>query len=331
MKFKHLNICEREKLQELFWEKRSVRYIAGELGRSPSSISRELKRNFPPERRQYTPRLAHERALEKRKSRGRADRLKTKSLREYVMAQIKEGWSPEQVSNMAKVEKVGSISHEAIYQYIYAQVHRNGWGYVRPGHEDLRPYLRRKRKRRQRQGLRQSQRVCKFNGVSIDARPRIVELRRRVGDWESDTVESCDHKPGLNTLLERKTGLFLITRVKDKTARATTEAIEKRMRSLPSKMKHTITFDNGSENSGWQALEERTKLKAFFAHPYHSWERGANENANGLLREYFPKGTDFSTISDMELRLVEHKLNSRPRKRLGWLSPLQALSVAIGS
>lgn len=331
MKFKHLGIEEREKIQELFWQKRSVRHIARELGRSPSSISRELRKNFGPILKRYAPRLAHERALFKRTQRGRTGRLKTSALRSYIASKLKEGWSPEQVSAMAKLEKIGSISHEAIYQFIYAQVHRNGWGCLRPEHEDLRPYLRRKRKRRQKQGLRKSQRICKFNGVSIDARPRIVDTRRRVGDWESDTVESCDHKPGVNTLLERKTGLFLITRVKDKTNASTMNVIERRMRALPSRMKRTITFDNGPENSDWQTLEGRTKLKAYFAHPYHSWERGSNENANGLLREYFPKGTDFATISDVELAAVEYRLNSRPRKRLGWLSPLQALSVAIGS
>jgi transposase, IS30 family len=331
MQYNHLNIEEREKLQELFWQKRSIRHIARELHRSPSSISRELRRNFPAEFKRYTPRLAHERALFNRTRRGREERLKTPLIRSYVIEKIREGWSPEQVSNMANIEKIGRISHEAIYQFIYAQIHRNGYGYVRPGHEDLRPYLRRKRKRRQKKGMRKGQRVFKFKGISIDDRPRIVDMRKRLGDWESDTVESCDHKPGVNTLLERKTGLFLITRVRNKTSMATVEAIEKRMGEFPLSMKKTITFDNGPENSDWQMLEGQTKLKTYFAHPYHSWERGSNENANGLLREYFPKGTDFATISDTELALVEHKLNSRPRKRLNWLSPLQALSVALQS
>lgn len=273
--------------------------------------------------------MAHERALWKRSCRGREERLKTSGIRAYVISKLKEGWSPEQASAMAKKKRVGSISHEAIYQFVYAQVHRNGWGYLKPGHEDLRPYLRRKQKRRQKKGMRKSQRVFKFKGISIDERPEIVNQKKRIGDWEGDTVESCNHKPGVNTLLERKTGLFFITRVKDKTSRATIEAIEKRMEALPAKMKRTITFDNGPENSDWQTLEERTRLQTFFAHPYHSWERGANENANGLLREYFPKGTDFSTIPDEELAAVEYRLNSRPRKRLGWKSPLQAMSVAL--
>jgi transposase, IS30 family len=330
MQYKHLSICEREKIQELFWQKRSVRYMAMALHRSPSSISRELRRNYPKEHKVYTPRLANERAFFKRTCRGRTERLKTPIIREYVMSHLKLGWSPEQISGTAREEKVGLISHEAIYQFVYAQIHRNGWGDLRPGHEDLRPYLRRKQRRRQKQGMRKSLRIFRPKGVSIDERPCIVDTRERIGDWEGDTVESCNHKPGVNTLLERKTGLFLITRVLDKTSKSTITAMEKRMRTLPDIMKKTITLDNGPENSDWQMMETRTKLKTFFAHPYHSWERGANENANGLLREYFPKGTDFSTISDDELAEVEYRLNSRPRKRLGWLSPLQVMSVALG-
>lgn len=330
MKYEHLSILEREKIQELFWQKKSIRYTAKVLNRSPASISRELKRNYPKEFKRYTPRLAHERALFKRTCRGRIERLKTSVLREYVVSHLKLGWSPEQISGTAKEEKIGLISHEAIYQFVYAQVHRNGWGELRPGYEDLRIYLRRKQKRRQKKGMRKSQRIFRLKGVSIDERPLIVDARVRIGDWEGDTVESCNHKPGVNTLLERKTGLFLITRVVDKTSSATVAAVSKRMSILPDIMKQTITLDNGPENSDWRAMEEKTNLKTFFAHPYHSWERGANENANGLLREYFPKGTDFATISDEEIEAVEFRLNSRPRKRLGWLSPLQAMSVALG-
>lgn len=330
MQYKHLNIEEREKIQEWFWLNKSIRYMAEALRRSPSSISRELRRNFPKEFKRYTPRIAHARALFKRTCRGRTERLKTSGIRAYVISQLKEGWSPEQISGTAKKESIGLISHEAIYQFIYAQIHRSGWGYLRTGHEDLRMFLRRKQKRRQKKGMRKSQRIFRPKGISIDERPVIVDARTRIGDWEGDTVESCNHKPGVNTLLERKTGLFFVTKVFNKTSVATVNAMEKRMSLLPSIMKKTITLDNGSENSDWQMMEEKTKLKTFFAHPYHSWERGSNENANGLLREYFPKGTDFSMISNEEIEAVELRLNSRPRKRLGWLSPLQAMSVALG-
>lgn len=329
MKYKHFSIEEREFIQTRLWEKKSVRSIAQALRRNPGSISREVNKNLPVLHRRYTPRLAHERAMRKRSCRGRAKRLKNERIRIYVTARLKEGWSPEQISAMVAQERIGKISHEAIYQYIYAQVHRNGWGLLRPGCEDLRKYLRRKRKRRQKKGLRRSQRVFRQRGSSIEERPCIIERRTRIGDWEGDTVESKDHHPGVNTLLERKTGLFLVTKVKDKTAAATIVAVTSRMSWLPKRAKRTLTLDNGPENSDWQTLEEKTGFKTYFAHPYHSWERGSNENANGLLRDYFPKGTDFSMITDEELAAVEYRLNTRPRKRLGWKTPLQAMSVAL--
>lgn len=329
MQYKHFSVEEREEIQQALWKKRSIRWIAQNLRRSPSSVAREVKRNNPMVPTRYTPRRAHDRALKQRKSRGRKDRLKNQKVRTYVIMRLKGGWSPEQISGCIKADIQETISHEAIYQYIFAQVHRDGWGLLRPGSEDLRPYLRRKRKRRQKQGLRRSQRVLNPHGRSIEERPGIVSERRRVGDWESDTVESRDHRPGVNTLLERKTGLFLVTKVRDKTGAATTAVILQRMAAIPQSAKHTMTFDNGSENSAWRTLEEQAGIATYFAHPYHSWERGSNENANGLLREYFPKGTDFSTIPDEEIARVEYLLNTRPRKRLGWKTPLEAFSVAL--
>lgn len=313
----------------MHWQKMSVRSTAAALGRSPSSVCREMKRNFPKEHKVYTPRLAHERALLKRKCRGRKDRLKNETLRKYVVSHLKLGWSPEQISAVAKLEKIGSISHEAIYQYVYAQVHRKGYGFLKSGCVDLRTYLRRRQRRRRHKGFRRSQRVFRPRGTSIEHRPQVVAERKRIGDWEGDTVESCHHKPGVNTLLERKTGFFMVTKVKNKTSSATVFAIESRMKTLPEKVRLTLPLDNGVENSDYQSIEEKTGLKTFFAHPYSSHERGANENANGLLREYFPKGTDFATISDEEISQVEYLLNTRPRKRLGWKTPLQMMSVAL--
>ena len=330
MKYKHLSIEERELLQTLWWERKPIREMARALGRSPSSVSRELRRNFPSEHKVYAPRLAHERALKSRRSRGRKERLRNERIRAYVIEKLKIRWSPEQISRRMKIDLGESISHEAIYQFIYAQC-RNGSPEIRVGREDLRAYLRRSRKRRQRKGMRKAQRIFKPEGISIDERPEIVNLRKRIGDWEGDTVESKDHKPGINTLVERKTGLVFITRLEDKTGRATALAVGERIRALPSELKQTLTLDNGPENRDWQVLEQSTGLKVFFAHPYHSWERGTNKNTNGLIRDYFPKKTDFSMISDEEIAQVEYLLNTRPRKRLGWLSPLEALSVALGS
>lgn len=329
MKYQHILVEEREKIQEMLWQKSSIRNIAIALKRSPSSISREIQRNLPPIHYRYAPRLAHERALIKRKNRGRTERLKNNKIREYVVFHLKKRWSPEQISNTIKGAIGETISHEAVYQYVYAQINRNGWGELRSGREDLRPYLRRRRKRRIPKGARRCQRIFKPKGASIDLRPKVVERKNRLGDWESDTVESVNHKPGINTLVERKSGLVLITKLSDKTSQTTASAISNRLNALPHRAKRTMTFDNGPENSDWQRLEKLINIKTFFAHAYHSWERGANENANSLIRDYFPKKTDFTTISDKKLSFVERELNTRPRKRLGWKTPLEVFSVAL--
>jgi IS30 family transposase len=251
--------------------------------------------------------------------------LKNVVIRSYVVSHLKLGYSPEQISGTIKQDEIGSISHEAIYQYIYHQIYRDGYGYVKPSREDLRPYLRRKQKRRTHHGLRKTTKLERISGKSIDMRPYIVETRRRLGDWEGDSVESCDHKPGINTLVDRKSGYVLITKVKDKSSPSTVEAM-RRLTSFPC---HTVTLDNGSENTNWKDMEDITRASIYYAHPYHSWERGTNENTNGLIREYFPKKTDFTLVSDEEISKVEYILNTRSRKRLGWSTPLQVMSVAL--
>ncbi len=328
MKYKHLSILEREKIQEMLWCKRSLRDIAKALGRSVSSISREIQKNRPKERNTYGPRQAHMRALEHRKKRGREKRLKNDRVREYVVTHLKRRWSPEQISGRINMDIGESISYEAIYQFIYSQ-YRIGSPDLRTTGEDLRVYLRRRRKRRVPKGARRSQRIWKPKGTSIEERPKIVNTRKRIGDWEGDTVESKDHKPGVNTLVERKVGLVFITKLKNKTSAATVKVMAQRFKNVPDEFKYTVTLDNGPENSDWKTIEKMCDIDCFSAHPYCSGERGTNENTNGLIRDYYPKKTDFTTIPDDEIRYVEHELNSRPRKRLGWKTPLEAWSVAL--
>jgi IS30 family transposase len=329
MKYKHFTIEERELMQEMLWQKSSIRSIAATLGRNPSSVSREIQRNLPALRNRYTPRLAHQRALAKRKNRGRTKRLKNQQIRDYVVNHLKKRWSPEQISHRIQKDIQESISHEAIYQYIYHQIHQQGYGYLKPGCQDLRPYLRRRKKRRTHKGQRRCQRIFKPRGTSINERPQVINQRERLGDWEGDTVASKDNKTGINSLVERKTGIVFITKLRDKTSRATTEAIDSRMSELPRIAKHSLTMDNGSENQDWHTIEEKIGLKCYFANAYHSWERGTNENTNGLIRDFFPKKTDFTMILNKEIQEVEYLLNTRPRKRLGWLTPLEAFSKEL--
>lgn len=305
-----------------------MRDIAKELNRSHTSVSREMRKNFPSHHKRYTPRLAQERAKENTHRRGREERLKNEAVRSYVVTHLRRRWSPEQISIRIKLDLHHTISHEAIYQYVYHQV-SHGSNLTKPGYEDLRPYLRRRRRIRRPKGSRRCQRVFKPHGTSIEERPQEVNERQRVGDWEGDTVESRNHKPGVNTLVERKTGYTFITKLRNKTSAATIHAVSTRMSSLPVRCKQTITLDNGPENTDWNGLERATGMKMFFAHPYCSGERGTNENTNGLIRDYFPKKTDFSMIPDEEIRFVERELNCRPRKRLGGRTPLEAMSGAL--
>ena len=169
----------------------------------------------------------------------------------------------------------------------------------------------------------------KPRGISIEKRPKIVGARKRIGDWEGDSVESKDHKPGLNTVVERKIGLLFMTKLRDKTSAATVEAMKERFADVPRRFRQTVTLDNGPENSDHGSITRTTGLTCYSAHPYSSHERGTNENTNGLIRDYFPKKIDFSMIPDEMIRFVEAEINSRPRKRLNWRTPLEAWSVAL--
>ena len=330
MAYKHFSIEEREKIQELLWEKRSIRFIASVLNRNPSSVAREIERNKPPERHRYTPRTSHERALKKRKSRGRTTRLKNEAVRAHVVTHLKLGWSPEQIAAMCKSAIGTGISHEAIYQYVYAQIHRDGYGYIKPGCEDLRPYLPRRRKRRIQKGHRASYRVDKGPLPSIDIRPKEVDQRKRVGHWEDDLIVSRSSRDALKTINERVSGIVFIARVRNGTMEETNRVVSGRLGIIPPQYRKTLTRDRGSENLGYEALEHALNIRCFFAHAYHSWERGSNENTNGLIRRFFTKKTDFRAITDEEIRRVEYLLNTRPRKRLGWKTPYQVFYQHTG-
>lgn len=322
MAYNHLSIEEREKIQELLWQKKSIRYIAGVLQRSPSSISREIKKNNPKQKKRYTPRLANERALKKRSSRGTPKLVQDTELYQYVVYHIKLGWSPEQIALVR-----GDISHEAIYQHVYRQIYRGGHGYLKPDSEDLRPYLPRRRKRRMAKGHRVPRRVLKGELPSIDDRPVVTG----VGHWEDDSIVYTTTSPvRLRTTNELQSGLVFIDKVLERTMQAANQVTIRRFTSLPVQCRQTLTRDRGAENLGYQELEDTLGIKCFFAHPYHSWERGANENLNGLIRRYLPKGTDFTTISDAQLRQIEYLLNSRPRKRLGGKTPYQVFYELTG-
>lgn len=331
MQYKHFTVEEREKIQEMLWHKASIRTIAKALNRSPSSVSREIKRNKSPERNRYTPRLAHKRALEHRKKRGREQRLKNNAVRAYVVFYLKLGWSPEQIAGRIQRDIGESISYEAIYQYIYVQIHRQGHGYVKPGCEDLRPYLARHRKRRMKKGLRKPYRIDKGPLPSIDERPKAVNKRKEIGHWEDDSVVAAPTNPvRLRTTNELMSGVVFIAKAHNRTMAEANRITEERLGVLDPNLRKTLTRDRGSENMGYEELEQTLGISCFFAHAYSSYERGANENLNGLIRRFFPKKTDFRTISDEQIQAVEYLLNTRPRKRLGFRTPYEVFYKLTG-
>jgi transposase, IS30 family len=315
--YKHLTLSERDMITTLLAENTSLREIARILGRDVSTISRELNRNASPEYRLYLSHRAQGRATSRRSTASRRPRLKQPEIRSYVLAQLTEGWSPEQIAGRLPLDHPGlSISPEAIYQYIYqAPAQERG---------ELIRCLRRGHRRRKPRGQGRRERKTKIPGrIPIELRPASVEGRRVFGHWEGDSLLSRNSLVALNSLVERKSRLVLLSRLPRKSAQATQQAVIARLGALPPPARRTLTLDNGTENASHQELTAHLGLRCYFARPYASWQRGTCENTNGLVRWYLPKGTDFSTISDEQLRRIETLLNNRPRKCLGFKTPLE--------
>lgn len=323
--YKQLSQEEREHIAYLLSEGNSLGNIAKALGRNKGTISRELARNSAPEYRRYTPCRAHARACERKITANTHERLKNNFIRQYVWDSLKQGWSPEQISGRIRLDHPGcSVNHEAIYQYIYHPQN--------PQRLEMINLLRRAHKKRRNKSIGRKEKKTKIpHRIPIDARPESVQNRNRYGHWEGDSMVSRKSKAALNTLAERKSRLVLITKLPRKGAAETNKAIINRLKKLPAGGRQTLTLDNGTENAKHEQLSARLGIKCYFAHPYSSWERGTNENLNGLIRWYLPKGTDFSKITPEQIARIEYLLNSRPRKCLGYKTPLEvaASSVAL--
>jgi IS30 family transposase len=323
--YNHLNQEERELIAQYRCEGKSLSFIAKVLGRNKSSISRELNRNASAEYNRYTPCRAHARAEHRWVVVHRRPRLKNDLIRQYVVDKLEEGWSPEQIAGRLPIDHPGQIiSHEAIYQYIYDLQTE-----IRL---ELIQHLRRAHKKRKVKGISRKEKKTKIpNRNPIDARPKTVEDRKQYGHWEGDTLISRKSKAALHTLVERKSRLLVLSKLDRKSAAETSRTIIRRLGKLPAKGRKTLTLDNGTENAKHEKVTAKLGMKCFFARPYASWQRGTNENMNGLVRWYLPKGTDFSKIDKDHLKLIEYLINSRPRKCLGYKTPLEvaASSVAL--
>jgi len=312
---RHITKEQRYTIETLLSKGKTRSFIANIIGKDKSVISREINRNKDKRNGKYKANLAQKK-YEQRKAEKPHKVVFTSKIKEYVEEKIKDDLSPEQIYGKAKIEGIKCVSHETIYQYIWQDKKQGG---------NLHEHLRRHgRKYRKRGNLKDSRGIIK-NRVSIDDRPKIVDDKSRFGDLEIDTIIGKNHKGAILTINDRWSSFVWIRKLNGKNAKELaieTVNVLKKINNLI----HTITGDNGKEFAKHEIIAEQLNIDFFFAHPYHSWERGANENTNGLIRQYVPKGSYFEDVTQEYLNYIQNKLNNRPRKRLAFLSPIEFLT-----
>lgn len=308
MSYNQLTKNERYQIFALMKAGHKQNEIAQILDRNASTICRELRRNRG--LRGYRPKQAHEFAEQRRCEAYKAYKI-TESVREMIERLIRQDLSPQQVASYLERHEGLSLHHETIYQIILADKAEGG---------DLYTHLRVASKPYRKRYGHYDRRGKIKNRVSIDERPAVVEKGNRIGDWEGDTIIGKGRRGALLTMVDRKTLYTVIAKLPGKQADILADVAVESMAQYRSKVK-TITLDNGLEFAAHEVMAAGLKADIYFAHPYASWERGINENTNGLIRQYFPKGTDFTDITDKEVQSVMDKLNSRPRVTRGGKSP----------
>lgn len=322
--YKRLTIHEREEISWRKWNNAKNNEIAHALGRDPSTIWRELRRILVPQAVYHASDAqlsAQTKAHVPRKTR----KLDTNSrLRRYVLEKLDLRWSPEQIANSLKEHYPQDmhISHESIYSYIYVLPR----GSLK---QELIACLRHKRRLRRKRGLTHKKRGAIQDMLSIHERPKEVETRIIPGHWEGDLIMGKNHASAVGTLVERTTRTVILVPLKEKDAWSVREAFATELRHLPRKLKLSLTYDRGSEMSEHKLFTKDTRIQVYFADPYAPWQRGTNENTNGLIRQFFPKGTDFRTITRRQIKYVQKLLNERPRKTLHWKTPKEAFQQLL--
>ena len=326
MSYGHLRLDERSAIHMLTSLGLSNREIGLRLGRHHTTIGREKRRNGLqyPSLSIYNVRLATRRIEERRSAiqrhRRRADH---RPLWRYVMRGLQRRWSPEQIAGRIRLDHPDDlrmrIAPETVYRWIYRDAAVGG---------DLYRQLRRARRKRHHQRRTGSGRGCIPGRVGIEQRPEIVVGRRRFGDWESDTMEGAKGRGLIATHVERKSRYLLTVALQDKKADRFATRTVQAFRTIPRAWRCTMTADNGKEFARFKRIEEKTGLTVYFADPYSAWQRGTNENTNGLLRQYFPKGCDFTAVSEKDLAYATRDINHRPRKCLDYRTPHEVFSDA---
>lgn len=323
--YHRLSLEEREHISRMLANGHSLRAIAQSLGRAPSSVSRELTRNHLSVNH-YRAVKAHKRAFGLAHMQRKHLVLEhNTALRCHVIELLTQRWSPEQIAKYLSKYYPGDptmhISHETLYTYLYVLA-RGGLK------KELIAYLRRRHSfRRTRKRRLKSSPVQDM--TSIERRPPEVADRIVPGHWEGDLIMGSANRSALGTLVERKTRFTLLVPLKAKDARSVRLAYQREMKRLPDQLKRSLTYDQGQEMAEHKLFTKATRIKVFFAHPHSPWERGTNENTNGLLRQFFPKGTDFKKISTRYIKHVQKLFNQRPRKVLDWSSPTEIFNQLL--
>lgn len=305
-----LNMEEREILSQLHAANFSPTEIAAKLGRHRSTIGRELQRNSQA-KGGYSATAAKAKAATRRRERPLVRKMEHEELNAAVRSKLTQEWSPDQIAGRLKREHPDEPEWHVAPQTIYTWIQHD------PRREHWESHLRRGRQRRKSPEVGRIPRR-----VEIDGRPEVINNRERLGDFEGDTIVSGGRNKGvLVTLVDRKSGYLLTGKLPNRTAARTRKEIVGLLLPLPADHRHSITFDNGKEFSEHEALSRSLGIQAFFAHPYCSWERGSNENTNGLVRQYYPKGTNFAEVSHQNLADITKRINDRPRKRHNYQTP----------
>lgn len=329
--YRRLSSQERERISRWLGKKKSMRWIGRKLGRSASTISREIGAGS---RNRWTYRatiaIKRSRRNARKRKKGKHKLALNARLRKYVHEKLRLHWSPEQIVQSLMREyprsKTLRVSAEAIYNYLF----------VLPRGElkrELLECLRRKHKRRYRRSfkakLTESPRGIE-DMLSIEERPKEVRDRTIPGHWEGDLLIGKNRQSAIGTLVERTTRTVILVRLKNRTALEVRKAFAHSAKKLPKEMRLSMTYDQGREMAEHKLFTEATEMKVYFAHPASPWERGTNENTNGLIRDFWPKGTDFNKLSQYQIKRVQHLLNGRPRKTLNWLTPYEAFKNLAG-
>ena len=322
--YKQLMSDERDLIAVHYANGHNLSDIAKLIRRNKSTISRELTRNSSNSTKTYLSNQAHKRAKKRKKEAAMKEELKCHKIRHFVKNKLKEGWSPEIIAGELSLDPSNlKISHESIYLYIYKK---------RP---DLVQYLARSHKKRFKRIPKSNKKNNRIpHRISIDQRPETINNRSQFGHWESDAVVSKQSKAALSVSIERISRLVKIKKIKQNKADMFSRAVIRRMKGLPACARRSITYDNGSENTQHELINDQLNTDSYFCNPYHSWEKGSVENVNGLIRRFFPKKTDFAKITHKRIKEIESLLNNRPRKCLGFRTPNQvflAKSVALAN